>query len=159
MHSTSAEENFTRTNFGYQQESAPCQERIAERGAGQTSPSPLRGGGDPLAPLRGGRGPPPPYLGGGEGGSSQREEPAGAHHAWLAWPWASQAITRERFRVPAVLATCVPWACEWAAGCARERRALVHSGGVSCCIAAIQARSTACAVIALRSFHSQAVRA
>ena len=45
---------------------------------------------------------------------------------WLAWPWASQAITRERFWAPAVLATCVPWACEWAAACARGRRAIAH---------------------------------
>ena len=87
--------------------------------------SPLRGG-TSSSPLRGGRGPPPPFLGGGEGGSSQREEPAGARHAWLAWPWASQAITHERFRVPTVLATRVPWACEWAVGCARGRRALAH---------------------------------
>ena len=77
-------------------------------------------------PPRGGKGSSPSLLGGGEGGSSQREEPVGARHAWLAWPWASQAITHERFRVPTVLATRVPWACEWAVGCARGRRALAH---------------------------------
>ena len=55
-----------------------------------------------------GRGPPTPSLGAGEGGSSRREGLVGAHHAWLAWPWASQAIMRERFRAPVVLATCVP---------------------------------------------------
>ena len=83
---------------------------------------PFRGDNSP-SPLRGGRGPPPPKR---EGGKGALQEPVEARHAWLAWPWASQAITHERFRVPTVLATRVPWACEWAVGCARGRRALAR---------------------------------
>ena len=66
-------------------------------------------------------------LWGGEKGALPEGGPVAARHAWLAWPWASQAAARGRLRVSAVLATRVPWACEWAAGCARGRRALVHS--------------------------------
>ena len=49
-----------------------------------------------------------------------------ASHARLAWPWASQATARGRLRVPAVLATRVPRACERAAGCTGGRRAPAH---------------------------------
>ena len=71
---------------------------------------------------------PPPFR--GEGGEKEAflfgEKPVEASHARLAWPWASQATAHGRLQVPAVLATRVPWAREWAAGCARGRRALAH---------------------------------
>ena len=50
----------------------------------------------------------------------------GAFHAWEAWSWARQATTCERSRVPTVLATRMPWACEWAVGCAWGRRAVAR---------------------------------
>ena len=82
--------------------------------------SPPLGGGNPSSPLRGGGGPLLPFGGGRKGGPSRREGLVAARHAWLTWPWASQAATRGRCREPAVLATCMPTACEWAAGCAGE---------------------------------------
>ena len=42
--------------------------------------------------------------------------PMEAYHTRLTWPWASQATARGRLRVPAVLATHVPRAREWADG-------------------------------------------
>ena len=57
---------------------------------------------------------------------SKVERLAEAYHAWLAWPWTSQATACERLRVPTVLATRMPWACEWAVGCAGGRRAPAH---------------------------------
>ena len=61
-----------------------------------------------------------------QGASPLGERPVEAYHTRLAWPWASQATARGRLRVPAVLATRVPWACEWAVGCAGGRRAPAH---------------------------------
>jgi hypothetical protein len=88
-------------------------------------------------PIGGGRIPFPPLWGEKVLSFLQREERrrplpfkverlAEAYHAWLAWPWASQATACGRLRVPTVLATRMPWACEWAVGCAGGRRAPAH---------------------------------
>ena len=50
-------------------------------------------------------------------GEERRGGDRGTFFAWLAWPWASQATARGRFRAPAVLAIRVPWACEGGGVC------------------------------------------
>ena len=57
-----------------------------------------------------------------------------------------------------MLAARVPRAFERAVRCAGGRWAPAQSGSFSYCTSAIRSRSTACAVLALRSLHSQAVR-
>ena len=94
-----------------------------------------------LSPPLGGGNSPSPF--GGKGSSPLlRERREGSFPLWERRGGVPRVVdpalgkpgpTRGRCRVVAVLATRMPWTCEWAATCARGRWALAHRSLVNVC--------------------------